>query len=62
MGLHSDDRRTPARRPDSTPLTVQAVRALDPLSLARDRLSEPDLHLSEAEMDTYLKLLQEVLP
>ena len=60
--VHSDDRRTPARRTDSRPLTVQAVRALNPVALARDRLSEPDLHLSETEIDTYMKLLQEVLP
>ncbi len=59
--VHSDDRHTSIRRADVTPLSVQAVRALDPFALARDRLSEPDLHLSESEINAFLDLVREVM-
>ena len=59
--VHTDDRAVPVRAADDAPLTVAAVQALDPLSLARDRLSEPDLHLSESERDDLLALVREVL-
>ena len=59
--VHSDDRQTPVRAADDAPLSVAAVQALDPVALARDRLAEPDLRLSEQEREELFALLQEVL-
>ncbi len=61
LTVHSDDRHSSSPRLDDQALTVEAIQALDPFSLARDRLSEPDLHLSEDERDELLSLLREVL-